>query len=180
MLNEAQSMLMHPIHFLQFHHTHRLQFDETKQNKRTKEEGRRMQDQHHNTTPIDTLPHELTQHILSFTGDFQPIAARCCKAWWHLVHAQQQQPPQHPPKIQLRAVVASVALLEWARDNGCSMDKRVCEVAAQAGHLDVLQWARSNGCPWDEDTCANASTTGIGVRNRLLLPCSRGSDVPVA
>jgi hypothetical protein len=29
------------------------------------------------------------------------------------------------------------------------------QMAAQ-GSLAVLQWARANGCPWDEDTCASA------------------------
>ena len=38
-------------------------------------------------------------------------------------------------------------VLQWARA-GLPGDAR-----AASGHLAVLQWARENGCPWDEDTC---------------------------
>ena len=53
--------------------------------------------------------------------------------------------------------VRSVALLRWARENGCPWDERTCATAAAGGQLEVLQWARENGCPWDERTCAAAA-----------------------
>ena len=43
--------------------------------------------------------------------------------------------------------VRSVALLRWARDNGCPWDERTCAAVAAGGNLEVLKWARENGCP---------------------------------
>ena len=40
----------------------------------------------------------------------------------------------------------NLGVLQWARENGCEWDKRVCSQAAEGGHLGVLQWARENGC----------------------------------
>ena len=51
-------------------------------------------------------------------------------------------------------------LLQWARKNGCEMDRSVCAYAAKNGHLEVLQWARNNGCEWDTRTCAYAALNG--------------------
>jgi hypothetical protein len=72
-----------------------------------------------------------------------------------------------------------LAVLQWARQHGCTWDKEVCSSAvgrrapgnaamgpparlpgdeeacsskAGGSHLAVLQWARQNGCPWDEET----------------------------
>ena len=56
--------------------------------------------------------------------------------------------------------VRSVALLRWARENGCPWDQRTCAAVAAGGNLEVLKWARENGCPWDERTCANAAKYG--------------------
>ena len=42
-----------------------------------------------------------------------------------------------------------LALLKWARENGCGWDLMTCAKAAEGGHLEVLQWARENGCEWD-------------------------------
>jgi hypothetical protein len=38
--------------------------------------------------------------------------------------------------------------------------KKLCEIAAKDGHLEVLIWARQNGCNWDWRTCANAAKNG--------------------
>ena len=40
-----------------------------------------------------------------------------------------------------------LAVLQWARLNGCRWDRWTCTYAAQNGLLEVLQWARVNGCP---------------------------------
>ena len=100
---------------------------------------------------MDTVPLELTQHILSFTGDSQPIAARCCWTWWKLICGTPPEQQQHEwakqsPRLQLRSVVGSVSLLEWAKDNGCPWNESVCHAAAKHGHLEVLQWAHEHGC----------------------------------
>ena len=50
-----------------------------------------------------------------------------------------------------------LAVLQWARAQGCPWDESACAMAAGNGHLAVLQWARAQGCPWDEQTCAMAA-----------------------
>jgi hypothetical protein len=37
-------------------------------------------------------------------------------------------------------------VLQWLRDLGCQWDHKTCSEAARGGHLAVLQWARANGC----------------------------------
>ena len=49
--------------------------------------------------------------------------------------------------------IGHLAVLEWARANGCPWDVFTCAFAAEGGHLAVLQWARTNGCPCDVDFC---------------------------
>ena len=49
--------------------------------------------------------------------------------------------------LRVPTFVRSVALLRWARENGCPWDVGTCDAAAAAGNLEVLQWARANGCP---------------------------------
>jgi len=53
-----------------------------------------------------------------------------------------------------------LAVLKWARENGCNWDSATCARAAGDGHLAVLKWARENGCIWDSDTCAWAAWNG--------------------
>lgn len=38
-------------------------------------------------------------------------------------------------------------VLQWARANGATWDKRTCAQAANSGHLNLLRWAIENGCP---------------------------------
>ena len=70
--------------------------------------------------------------------------------------------------------VRSVALLRWARENGCPWDERTCRGAAEGGNLEVLQWARANGCPWDIRTCAFATSNG----HFELLSWAQANDAP--
>nr|WIL04766.1 ankyrin repeat-containing protein [Cedratvirus duvanny] len=51
-------------------------------------------------------------------------------------------------------------VLQWARANGFPWDLSICTIAAKNGHLEVLQWARANGCPWNEGTCTYAAGNG--------------------
>ena len=53
-----------------------------------------------------------------------------------------------------------LAVLRWARAQGCPWYEWTCANAAAHGHLEVLQWARAQGCPWDRRTCARAATNG--------------------
>jgi hypothetical protein len=63
-------------------------------------------------------------------------------------------------KLAPSKMVSSIALLSWARDQGCPWDEMTCAYAAQNGNLEVLQWLRAQGCPWDEMTCAYAASKG--------------------
>ena len=63
------------------------------------------------------------------------------------------------------ALRGHLAVLEWARQNGCRWDECTCYSAAEGGHLAVLQWAQQNGCSWDEGTC-----TGAAVAGHLAVP----------
>jgi hypothetical protein len=53
-----------------------------------------------------------------------------------------------------------LAVLQWARANGCVWTHRSCDWAAENGHLAVLQWARANGCRWTSGTCDRAAANG--------------------
>ena len=53
-----------------------------------------------------------------------------------------------------------LALLQWARANGCPWKEDTCERAAEGGHLELLKWARANRCPWNTRTCAFAARGG--------------------
>ena len=42
--------------------------------------------------------------------------------------------------------------------------RMLCHFSARGGHLAVLKWARANGCLWDEMTCArDAENMHLGV-----------------
>ena len=76
--------------------------------------------------------------------------------------------------LRVPTFVRSVALLRWARENGCPWDVGTCDAAAAAGNLEVLQWARANGCPWNENTCHWAAYNG----NLEMLQWAHENDCP--
>ena len=53
-----------------------------------------------------------------------------------------------------------LAVLQWARAQGCPWDSDTCAFAAVNGELAVLQWLRAKGCPWNELTCSKAAERG--------------------
>jgi hypothetical protein len=53
-----------------------------------------------------------------------------------------------------------LALLQWAREQGCSWNEGSCRQAARGGHVAMLRWLREQGCPWDEETCSAAAAGG--------------------
>jgi len=55
------------------------------------------------------------------------------------------------------AVLGSVRLLKWARENNRDWNVITCHWAAFYGHLPVLQYLHENGCPWAELTCLYAA-----------------------
>lgn len=50
-----------------------------------------------------------------------------------------------------------LAVLQWARENGCPWDEHTCSAAVSAGQLAVLQWARQKGCPWNKRDCLQSA-----------------------
>ena len=62
-----------------------------------------------------------------------------------------------------------LALLQWARVNGCGWDEETCYQAAEGGHLVVLQWLRTNGCLWDRLRCLRVAPTVSETREWIQL-----------
>ena len=58
------------------------------------------------------------------------------------------------------ALLGSVRLLKWTRENNLDWDEITCTYAAMNGELPALQYLHENGCPWDEDTCSDAARHG--------------------
>ncbi|ELR11103.1 uncharacterized protein ACA1_351310 [Acanthamoeba castellanii str. Neff] len=58
------------------------------------------------------------------------------------------------------AAEGRLAVLEWARTNGCPWDYRTCASAARRGDLALLQRLRADGCPWDKSTTSAAAAAG--------------------
>jgi hypothetical protein len=49
----------------------------------------------------------------------------------------------------------------WRRRVGTSLCSRE---AAGGGHLAVLQWARANGCDWNQEICLEVAPAGSEMR----------------
>ena len=47
------------------------------------------------------------------------------------------------------ALLGSVRLLKWTRENNRDWSEDTCTYAAYNGHLPALQYLHENGCPWD-------------------------------
>jgi hypothetical protein len=58
------------------------------------------------------------------------------------------------------AAFGQLAVLQWARANGCEWNAWTCIYAATGGHLGMLQWALANGCPWNWYACSAAARNG--------------------
>ena len=63
-----------------------------------------------------------------------------------------------PLLLRVQDFVGSVERLAWARARGCPWDTRICQVAAEDGHLEVLKWAWERRCPLSAPTCGCACT----------------------
>ena len=53
-----------------------------------------------------------------------------------------------------------LAVLQWARLQGCPWHWYVCTFAAWAGHLTALREARQHGCAWNAVPCSRSSQGG--------------------
>ena len=61
---------------------------------------------------------------------------------------------------EIAAGSGRLEVLKWARSQGCLWNMWACVFAAGNGHLEVLQWLRSQGCPWDSRVCSFAARYG--------------------
>jgi len=101
-----------------------------------------------------------------------------------LVHSKRDQ-------LRLCDCLNSVAMITWARENGCPWDESTCAAAAEGGWLEALKWmtcfggrlevlewvrAQSPPCPWDVETCDRAA--GRGYLNVLKWLRSRDPPCP--
>ncbi|KAL6079603.1 Ankyrin repeat-containing domain [Balamuthia mandrillaris] len=104
----------------------------------------------------ETLPPELVTLVLGFLPeDMVAVASRTCR-WWFACC-------EPGPRRQLwgQRVCSTLALLRWAMESqGYVLDERACAFAAGEGQMAVLQWARAQGCPWDHNTCNQAAANG--------------------
>lgn len=90
--------------------------------------------------------------VFDATGTSPLVLKMVQRRWATLLPAVTETP--------VSAVMSTVAMLRWARDNGCPWSKRTCTTVAAGGNLDVLRWAHANGCPWGEKTCHAAAHRG--------------------
>ncbi|KAL6045268.1 Ankyrin repeat domain-containing protein [Balamuthia mandrillaris] len=106
----------------------------------------------------DDLPEELLCALFDVVEPaYVGMAARTCRSWWACAGNLRR-------RLAKVAVCSSMALLQWAVENGCPLDRELCAAIAKEGQLELLRWARWNGCPWDRRTIHNASGGGhLGV-----------------
>ena len=96
---------------------------------------------------MDILPYELIA--------FSRVIAYVPLSFWNSLQKRQVK--------NYAYVIASrncVKLLSWAHENGCPLDRSVCEIAAKKGYISILEYAYKNKCPWDNRTCRQAAQHG--------------------
>lgn len=108
-------------------------------------------------------------HALDFVPSnehlfFSPVSRTWREAWRLLsprptITSLIRRSPSCRTQLAL-AAPGNVAVLKWARENGCKWDETACSEAAKRGFLNVLQWLRANGCPWSRLTCSAAASGG--------------------
>ena len=63
----------------------------------------------------------------------------------------------------------------WLVERGCGWDVRVMEQAAKTDNMAILKWARAQGCPWEPSLCAIAAraekfgSVAVAARGRLSM-----------
>ena len=62
--------------------------------------------------------------------------------------------PKHPFTCLFAAISGNIKALQFAHENNCYWDEKVCSNSA---NVECLKYAHENGCPWDEYTCSTAA-----------------------
>jgi len=111
----------------------------------------------------DTLPPEMVERVLlggaHLAGGKRVVIVVCrsvCRWWRDILRP-------HPLAcyfIDKAALLGSVSLLEWARENGSSWDETTTRSAAEGGHIEAVKWLMENGCPLSESACSFAAKEG--------------------
>jgi len=76
------------------------------------------------------------------------------RVWWGVVTQTPLSLQEH--LLRKAAVIGSVRMLKWARENDMHWpptSTNCAPLAALHGHLPALQWMHENGCPLDERAC---------------------------
>lgn len=113
-------------------------------------------------SPVDLLPVEIQTMILSLAtggGDSSTydVCRFVCSMWWRIL----PRPLMNERTCNDASKRGRLAVIRWARENGCPWGMDVYSNAARGGHLGVLEWAWDNGCPWSvASTCAEAAEGG--------------------
>jgi hypothetical protein len=94
---------------------------------------------------MEALPVELLGVILSHVDELTlPCCSAVSRSWTTalLRHRAERAPPLLPKEVFCwpLARAGRLAVLKWARMQGCLWDETVCAIAAIGGHLEVLQW----------------------------------------
>lgn len=92
-------------------------------------------------------------HMLTYLDKsaYYPLSRVCKKASKALSFSK---------KTTFTYVTTSVPLVQWAFENGCPWDERICIAAVLNDALDVLIWAYDNSCDWSYKTTCYAAQYG--------------------
>ena len=71
----------------------------------------------------------------------------------------------------------NLALLKWARTNGCNWDHKVLVYASQNRNYNILQWALNHGCDWGDVTVEDMAdpTNSMRMAEMNLQQCHASS-----
>jgi len=107
----------------------------------------------------NSLPTELVEMIFSFAeGDTVSLTASrfVCKQWRNHIPL-----PQRAVDFAFNAASAGqLNLLQWARQNGCTLDSSACAGASFGNQLETLKWLKEQQCLWNNQTCTIAARMG--------------------
>ena len=103
---------------------------------------------------MDSLPDEMCLEIAGWLEPAEQDVLRCVDRRFARITPETY--------VNLLEYGARHGLLEY-----CEMglargddDRRVCEIAAERGHLRVIVWAGASGCPWGGSTSMVAAKYG--------------------
>ena len=110
-----------------------------------------------------------------------PMSKRCCEnaaRGGHFNLVKWLWARGHPLDGSIGSAGArgDTAMMQWLRDEGCSMTEEDCASTASEGQLEALQWLRSKGCPWDDETTWQAAYHG----HLALLQWAHSSGCPLS